>query len=208
MDWKYKHFNGERTYPQPRDRVQSEARAFAAETLRWRISDIDGGFRAEGVSYAHAAIADFHVAPTGDGGTRVTVELAVERAGLMGFMLVDVGGAYEGQIAHWLEGVDDRLEGRVGAAAPHRPPSGGERLLSWMILVGVIGFGVWAAWTFVFAPLIGITTGELILAGRGGDLTLHGPWARGISAAILAVDAVIAVKLLRPHRRDRPKILG
>ncbi len=51
----------------------------------------------------------------------MTVELAVERVGPLGFMLFDVGGYYNGQIARWLLEVGDRLADRVGEMAPHRP---------------------------------------------------------------------------------------
>src|SRR5690348_9128612 len=111
MDWKYKHFAGARDYRQPESEVLAAARAYAAEALRWRIADTADGFRAEGYSFSHAATAEVRVAAEA-GGARVSIELAVERAGPLGFMLFDVGGYYDGQIRHWLDGVGDRLEGR------------------------------------------------------------------------------------------------
>jgi hypothetical protein len=65
---------------------------------------------------------------------------------------------------------------------------------------------IWAGWTFIFGPLIGITTDVLYLPGRGGGFTLHGAWARGVSAALLILDALIAARLLRRRRPDRPLV--
>jgi len=206
MDWKNKHFAGQRQYPQARDQVLAAARGFVAETLGWPVADTPDGFEAKGASFLHAAVATFHVVPA-DGGSRVALELAVARAGMMGFMLFDIGGYYNGQITHWLEGISDRLEGRVGAAAPHRPPSAKARLLSWLLLIAFVGFAIWAAWAMVVAPLIGVTTGVLYLSGRSGDITLRGGWARGVSVAILLFDAFVIYRLLRPAPR-RPRILG
>ena len=201
MDWRFKHFTGAQTYRHLPDEALAAARGFVAEILGWNVADTADGFTARGVSFGHAAIATFHVDPAADG-ARVSVELAVERAGYMGFMLLDVGGYYNGQIARWLEGIGDRLEGRVGAAAPHRPPSAGQRALAWMISIAVVGFSIWAIWSLVLAPLIGIVTGVLYLPGRGGDLTLHGVWARGVSIAIFALDAFLVIRFRHWLRHD------
>jgi hypothetical protein len=196
MDWKYKQFGGVQTYPHSQAAVLAAARGFVAETLRWAITDTADGFKASGVSFAHAAVAVFRVDPAA-GGARLTVELTVERMGYMGLMLFDVGGYYNGQIAHWLERIGDRLEGRAESTVPARRPSAGERFLSWSISVAAVVIGLLAIWNLIVSPLIGITTGVLYLTGRGGDATLHGAWARGVSAALLTLDALIAVGLWR-----------
>ncbi len=99
MDWKYKHFHQERIFPAPRDLVFEAARTFMAESLGWQITDTSDGFTeeftAEGYSFSHHAIGNLRIqsAPTGRG-TKVAVELLVERASSRGFMLFDVGGYY------------------------------------------------------------------------------------------------------------------
>jgi hypothetical protein len=206
MDWKYKHFAGVQIYTQSASEVSAAARGYMAEALGWTIIDTaDGGFEARGYSFSHAGIATFHASPEG-AGARLTVELAMERAGPLGFMLFDVGGYYNGQIARWLLEIGDRLAGRVGELAPHRPPSSGERLLSWLIMFAFVGFLIWAAWALVLGPIIGLTTGVLDLPGRNSDLVLTGAWARGVSAGILALDVVLVFLVLR-RRRPRPRMV-
>jgi len=112
MDWKYKHFHQERVFPEPRDAVLEAARAFMAESLGWRIADTADGFTAEGDSFAHHAIANFQIQSVA-GGTRVTIELRVERASALGFMLFDVGGYYSIQIRKWLDGTAWQIHQRL-----------------------------------------------------------------------------------------------
>jgi hypothetical protein len=81
-----------------------------AESLGWAITDTPDGFTAQGSSFAHHAIANFHI-QAAPGGTKVAVELLVERASPMGFMLVDVGGYYNIQIRKWLDGIANSNEG-------------------------------------------------------------------------------------------------
>ena len=75
-----------------------------AESLGWQIINIPDGFTAEGYSFSHRAIANLHT-QSAAGGTKVAVELLVERAGWRGVMLFDVGGYYNIQIRKWLDGI-------------------------------------------------------------------------------------------------------
>ena len=43
MDWKYKHFYQERTFPSERDLVIEATRAFMTESLGWKITDTPDG---------------------------------------------------------------------------------------------------------------------------------------------------------------------
>jgi hypothetical protein len=202
MDWKHKHFVGTRTYSQTRHQVLAEALRLMSETSRWTLEDTADGFKAQAApnDFAHAATAAFHVVPDGDGAL-VTVEMAVKRFGLEGYMLFDVGGYYSGEIRNWLESIGDRLEGQVGAAA-HRPRGAGERMWGCVITFTVVVFGLWWGWNLIVAPLIGITTGAFYWVGRGnGDDELHGAWARGVSAAILALDVLLFFYVRRWYRR-------
>ena len=87
MDWKYKHFHQERVFPAPRDLVSEAARAFMAESLGWQVTDTPDGFTAQGYSFSHRAIANLQIQSAAGGassesGTRVAVELLVERVDL------------------------------------------------------------------------------------------------------------------------------
>ena len=122
MDWKYKHFHQERVFPASPDVVTEAARSFMAESLGWQITDTSEGFTAQGSSFSHRAIAHLRIqtaagAASLESGTRVAVELLVERAGWRGFMLFDVGGYYNIQIRHWLDGIQSsvhqKLTGRL-----------------------------------------------------------------------------------------------
>src|SRR5260370_18821418 len=138
MDWKYKHFHQERVFAAPRDDVTEAARAFMAESLGWKITDAPEGFTAQGYSFSHRAIAHLRIQSAAGGasaesGTRVTVELLVERAGWRGYMLFDVGGYYNIQILNWLFGIQwdrhQKLNGTHDDAtnplllAQHKPPA-------------------------------------------------------------------------------------
>src|SRR5215510_15976395 len=107
MDWKYKHFNHEAVFGALGGSVLEAARAVVAESLG-SIEDTADGFIARGDSSWHAAIATIHITPAPEG-TRLTVELLVERAAMRGYMLVDVGGYYNIQIDKWFKGIAQRL---------------------------------------------------------------------------------------------------
>jgi len=109
MDWKYKHFNQEAIFTVSRESVLEAARAVVAESLGG-IVDTTDGFVARGYGAWHAEIATFHIIPASDG-TKVAVELLVERAAMRGYMLFDVGGYYNGQIDKWFTSISQRLGG-------------------------------------------------------------------------------------------------
>jgi hypothetical protein len=109
MDWKYKHFNQEAVFKASRQSVLEAARTVVAESLGG-IEDTPDGFVAQGYSAWHAAMATFRIRPTPNG-TQVAVEVLVERAAGRGYMLVDVGGYYTGQIDKWFSGIAQRLGG-------------------------------------------------------------------------------------------------
>jgi len=205
MDWTYKHFHGEQVYRQAPDEVLAAARAYVGETLVWASEDAPGGFTARGISFSHRVIAEFRASRTEGGGTRLSVELAAKRFGYMEFMIWDVGGYYSGQIRRWFDEIGDRLEGRVGAAAPHRPPGFGAKFMGWCFVIAIVGFGIWAVWNLGVAPIIGLVTGNLYLTGRGGDLTFTGVWGRGVSAGILVFDVLIAWRIHAWWRRSSPR---
>jgi hypothetical protein len=112
MDWKYKHFNQEAIFKASRDSVLEAARAVVAESLGG-IEDTTDGFVARGYGAWHGEIATFHITATPEG-TKVVVELLVKRAAMRGYMLVDIGGYYNGQIDKWFSGITQRLGGAQG----------------------------------------------------------------------------------------------
>jgi hypothetical protein len=109
MDWKYKHFNRDATFNALPGSVLEAARAAVAESLGG-IADTADGFIARGHGAWNAEIATFRFTPAAEG-TKVTVELLVERAAGRSFMLFDVGGYYNGQIDKWFSGIALRLGG-------------------------------------------------------------------------------------------------
>src|SRR5712692_6606424 len=117
MDWKYKHFHQERVFAAPRDVVTEAARTFMAESLGWQVTNTPDGFTSQGYSFSHRAIANLQIQTAAGGasesGTRVAVELLVERAGWRGFMLFDVGGYYNIQIRKWLDGIQWSLHQKL-----------------------------------------------------------------------------------------------
>lgn len=107
MDWKYKHFYHEALYQASPSAVLEAARAVMPAVLG-PIQDTRDGFISHGSSAWHTAIATFHLASAVEG-TKLTVELRVERSTLRGYMLVDVGGYYTGQIDKWFLKIADKL---------------------------------------------------------------------------------------------------
>src|SRR6476659_7120431 len=107
MDWRYKHFNQEAVFKASPESVLEAARPVMAESLEG-IENTTDGFIARGHSAWHAAIATFRSMPAPNG-TKLTVELLVERAALRGYMLFDVGSYYNGQIDKWFSRISQRL---------------------------------------------------------------------------------------------------
>ncbi len=107
MDWKYKHFNQTAVFKASTLSVQDAAREVASESLG-ALDDTSDGFTARGRSARHTMQAIFHITPDPEG-AQVTVELLVERAAGRGFMLVDIGNYFNGQIDRWFAGIAQRL---------------------------------------------------------------------------------------------------
>ena len=202
MDWKYKHFHQERVYPAQRDLVMEAARAFMGESLGWQITETPDGFTAQGYSFSHRAIANLHLQSAGSG-TKVSVELLVERAGWRGFMLFDVGGYYNIQIRHWLDGVQWSLHQKLTGSrdVSTNPPVVAQNKPAAFIFNGclvliVVTFALYFLITFICA-VVGLITGNLYLWGRGGTLEVHGLLARIVSALILLGGAFIVWRIKR-----------
>jgi hypothetical protein len=109
MDWKYKHFNHVATFKALPESVLEAARAVLAESFEETGHTADG-FEVRGYGAWHPEIATFHVIPVSDG-TKLAVELLVERAAMRGYMLIDIGGYYNGQIDKWFSAITQRLGG-------------------------------------------------------------------------------------------------
>jgi len=107
LDWKYKHFNQEAVFKASPENVLEAARAIVTESLEG-IENTTDGFIARGYSAWHAAIATFRIMSAPEG-TKVAVELLVERAAMRGYMLVDIGSYYNGQIDKWFSRISQRL---------------------------------------------------------------------------------------------------
>jgi hypothetical protein len=207
MDWKYKHFHQERVFPAPRDLVSEAARAFMAESLGWQVTDTPDGFTAQGYSFSHRAIANLQIQSAAGGassesGTRVAVELLVERAGWRGFMLFDVGGYYNIQVRKWLDGVEWSLHQKLTGSqdestnplvlAEKKPAA---YIFNGCLLFIVVTFALYFLVTFISA-LVGLLTGHLFLLGRG-SVTIHGTWARILSALILVFGVFLVLRIRR-----------
>jgi len=205
MDWKYKHFHQERLFPAERDVVLEAARSVMAESLGWNTTDTPDGFRAEGYSFFHEAIANVQI-QSATGGTRVAIELRVRRAGGAGFMLFDVGGYYNTQIGKWLDGIQwsihQKLTGQDQTTSPPPPAPNKAAACLFNGCLGfiVVTFGLYFLINFICAVL-GLITGNLYLLGRGGTLTLHGMSARIVSVLILLFVVFIAWRIKRSGNR-------
>lgn len=216
MDWKYKHFYQERVFSAPRDLVTEAARTFMSESLGWQITDTPDGFRAEGYSFAHRSIAHLRIQSAGfgppataggsdnsAGGTKVAVELLVERASSGGFMLFDVGGYYGIQIRKWLDGIQwehhQKLMGGQNETqnplvlAANKP---GAYVFNGCLVFIAVMFGLYFLVTFICA-VFGLLTGHLYLWGRGGTLVIHGALARIVSGLILLLGAWVGWRVKR-----------
>jgi len=208
MDWKYKHFYQERFFPSPRGDVLEAARTFMAESLGWQVTDTPDGFTATGYSFSHGAIANLRIQSAGspassESGTRVAIELLVERAGWRGFMLFDVGGYYNIQIRKWLDGVQwslhQKLTGSMDEStnplvmAANKPSA---YIFNGCLVFIVVMFALYFLITFICA-VVGLLTGTLYLWGRGGTLVVHGIVARIVSALILIFGAFMVWRIKR-----------
>ncbi len=206
MDFKYKHFHQQRVYAAPREEVFDRARAVMTESVGWAIAgETLEGFTAEGSSFGHAGVANIQIHSTG-GGTLVAVGLRVARAGSSGFMLFDVGGYYNIQIRKWLDAIQASLHQQATgqallSAAPLQPRNKMTACaFNGCLALIVVSFGIYFLVTFISA-VIGLTTGNLLLIGRGGNINVHGVAARVISALILLFGAWIVWRIIKKSRK-------
>ena len=200
MDWKYKHFHQERTFEAPQDLVSEAARKYFVESLGWQITKEAKGFNAEGYGFSHKCIARLHF-PSDANTTKVVIDLAVNRAGGRGFMLFDVGGYYNIQMRHWLDGTQANLHTiltpqSISSPNPVPPPAPSTNKGAACVFNGCIGFilvmfALYVLVTFSEA-IVGLITGHLYLLGRGGTLVVEGIPGRIISALILMFILFIA----------------
>ena len=208
MDWKYKHFHQERVFPAPRDLVTEAARTFMADSLGWQITNTTEGFTAEGYSFSHRAIANLRIQTaagpaSSESGTKVAIELLVERSGWRGFMLFDVGGYYNIQIRKWLDGIQWSIHQKLTGTrdestnplvlAQNKPAA---YIFNGCVVFIVVMFALYFFVTFICA-VVGLITGNLYLLGRGGTLAIHGTWGRIVSASILMFGAFVVWRIKR-----------
>ena len=109
MDWTYKHFKHNAVFNAPVQSVLEAARSVVAGTLT-EIEDTPDGFTGRGFIGWAPTTATVRVASAVTG-TQLNVELAVKRATMRGYMLVDVGGYYNAQIDKWFTEIAGRLNG-------------------------------------------------------------------------------------------------
>ncbi len=202
MDWKYKHFHQQRIFAASRDVVMEAVRAFMAESLGWQITDTPYGFTAEGYSFSHKAIAHLQFQTAADG-TKVAIELLVERTGWRGYMLFDVGGYYNIQIRKWLDGVQWSIHQQLAGTrdestnplvlAEKKPAA---YIFNGCLMFIVVMFALYFLVTFICA-VVGLVTGTLYLWGRGGTLVIHGILARIVSGLILLFGAFVVWRVKR-----------
>jgi len=178
-----------------------------AESLGWRVTDTSDGFTAEGYSFSHRAIANLRIQAAAGGassesGTRVAVELLVERAGWRGYMLFDAGGYYNIQIRKWLDGIQWSIHQKLTGSHDEstNPLVLAENKTAAYIFDGclvfiVVTFALYFLVTFISA-VVGLLTGHLFLLGRG-SLIIHGIRARIVSAFILMFGAFLAWRIKR-----------
>ena len=208
MDWKYKHFHQERVFPAPRDLVTEAARTFMADSLGWQITNTTEGFTAEGYSFSHRASANLRIQTaagpaSSESGTKVAIELLVERSGWRGFMLFDVGGYYNIQIRKWLDGIQWSIHQKLTGTrdestnplvlAQNKPAA---YIFNGCLVFIVVMFVLYFLVTFICA-VVGLITGNLYLLGRGGTLAIHGIWGRIVSALILMFGAFVVWRIKR-----------
>lgn len=196
MDWKYKHFHQERIFPASRDEVSEAARAFMTESLGWQVTNTPEGLTATGYSFTHRGIAHLQFQPAA-GGTKVTIELLVERAGWRGYMLLDVGGYYNIQVRKWLDGIQWSLHQKAAGThdestnplvlAQNKPAA---YIFNGCLVFIVVMFSVYLLVTLICA-IVGLITGNLYLLGKGETLVIHGTLGRIVSGLILIFGAFI-----------------
>lgn len=210
MDWKYKHFHQERVFAESTSDVTQAAQQFVKDSLGWTIKDAPDGFTAEGSSFGHAARAIYRIKSAAQG-AKVEIDLLVERAGVTGFMLFDVGGYYSIQIKKWLDGIQWNIHQNVsGAAGATSPPiaaasnKNAARFFNGCMMLVFLILGLWFLGNFISA-IVGLLTGTLYLWGKGGTLVLHGIVARVTAAVIIGFGLFLTWRVLKSgHHRPAP----
>ncbi|HYW69909.1 MAG TPA: hypothetical protein VE961_02670 [Pyrinomonadaceae bacterium] len=206
MDWKYKHFHQARTFAAPRDEVADAARRVMSESLGWVVADTGDGFSAEGNSFAHVASAKFQFQPAGTG-TKVDVDLRVQRAGATGFMLFDVGGYYHIQIRKWLDAIPLAIH-QTASGTPQPAPAlrpenkTGAKLFNGCLMISVAILFLWFFANFLSA-IVGVLTGTLYLWGKGGTMVLHGLAARIVASLIILFGGFLAWRITKSGKTKR-----
>jgi hypothetical protein len=213
MDWKYKHFHQERSFAAPQDVVSEAAHKYFGESLGWQITKEAEGFNAEGYSFSHQCIARLQFQADANA-TKVIVDLAAKRAGGRGFMLFDVGGYYNIQMRHWLDGTQANLHTilepqSTSSPNPVPPPLPSTNKGTACVFNGCIGFIVVMFALYVLVTfseaIIGLITGHLYLFGRGGTLVVEGIAGRITSALIIMFILFIAWRVIG-IRRSRQRL--
>jgi hypothetical protein len=205
MDWKFKHFHQERTFAASRDEVVDAAQRVMSESLGWKVEDTAVGLKAEGNSFAHAAIATFQFQSTGTE-TKVDVELQVARAGATGFMLFDLGGYYSIQIRKWLDAIQlaihEQASGTPGTSAPVLPTEHktGAKVFNGCLVLSFAILFLWFLANFVSA-IVGMFTGTLYLWGKGGTMIFHGVTARIVGSLVILFGVFLVWGITRKRRQ-------
>lgn len=204
MNWKYSETERQMVFPEPPERVLEAARRFGHEALSdWQISDTPDGFEGKGGVWGHAATAVLHCQPA-PSGTLVTITLRVERAGSMGYTLYDLG-VYNGELEHWIKGIQWQLTPRAANAPVRKEPTQGTKLL---LGVFVFSYAIFAlAWIFqLVMAIVSLFTGWLFVETYGGSGSgwYHGATAKWGAIAIIAVNVVLAASIFSSmHAKKR-----
>jgi hypothetical protein len=206
VDWKYKRFRQEVTFPAPASIVAAAARTLAPQSLgTGTLVDTADGFEADGCAGYHDLVATVHFNPLPDG-TKVTVEARVLRYnGFGNYMLLDLG-YFDRRIRRYFEAIRDDVHERLcltDAKAAARvstvkvAPAGFAKIFRAFLLIWVIALFV--------SALTGLFTGKLWLLGTDTAGAVSAQGARLFSAMLLlsAILVVVAVRRRRAFGRSR-----
>jgi hypothetical protein len=213
MDSKYKHFTQEAVFQAEPEIVRQAVLAFTADWLDdWKVSETPEGIEASAYSGLHPTTARFRIDPA-PGGARVTVEMQVQRASGRGYMLVDIGGFYDGKMRKWLQALPwwihqkqaaaSQSEGQPTLAVPDKPPKPHPSAASNLMVGCLVITFLLAVLAFLISAIVGLLTGSLYLPSNSGGETIHGSWARIASALILLLFGWIAFRIWKMINRNR-----
>lgn len=213
MDWKYKYFKQEAVFQAETGIVREALHAFAKDWLNdWKVSETWDGLEAKSPPGFRSGTAKFRIEPA-LGGTKVAIEMQVQRAASLGLMVFDFGGYYDGQIRKWLQALPWWIQqkqaaatqsaGQHGKSVPAGPPipkpeRHTDRLMGCVtILIVIVGS------MYAIVALAGLVTGNLYIPGNDGGFTIHGQGARILAASFLVLFSWIAVRLWNVRKRNR-----